>query len=118
MTKKQLALRVYSRLPLDLKSIDLATIERILNASNLEIMNALAEGERIDQRGFGAFFLKTQKEKKARVITRGESIIIPERKVPCFKPSPDFKAAVRANKQQPSLNNESNNSTPTDFKNN
>ncbi len=46
-------------------------------------------------RGFGTFEVKTRKAKTGRNITKNTTVIIPEHKVPTFKPCPDFKNMVK-----------------------
>lgn len=55
------------------------------------VKDSLAKGENVYLRGFGSFIVKNRKEKTARNITLGTTVIIPERRVPAFKPSNQFK---------------------------
>ncbi|MGB4509697.1 MAG: HU family DNA-binding protein [Syntrophomonadaceae bacterium] len=55
------------------------------------IMSEVKQGNRVQISGFGTFELRNRKSKKGRNPQTGESIIIPERSVPFFKPSKDFK---------------------------
>lgn len=55
------------------------------------IMSEVKQGNRVQISGFGTFELRNRKAKKGRNPQTGESIIIPERSVPFFKPSKDFK---------------------------
>ena len=48
-------------------------------------------------RGFGSFITKTRKQKTARNISKGETIIIPEHKIPAFKPAKVFIEQVKEN---------------------
>jgi DNA-binding protein HU-beta len=50
----------------------------------------MAEGEQVYLRGFGSFIIKTRATKVARNITKNESIIVPEHKIPAFKPADSF----------------------------
>ena len=54
------------------------------------IMNAIAEGKRIELRGFGVFKSKERKPRMARNPKTGEAVPLDRRSVPVFKPSPEF----------------------------
>lgn len=55
---------------------------------------ALQNGERIELRGFGTFFLRERQEKHVANPRTGKMMIIPHRIVPDFKPSPQLKSSV------------------------
>jgi len=61
------------------------------------VKDNMVRGENIYLRGFGTFLLKERKEKKARIITRNETIIIPPHYKPFFKPAPEFLKSVKEN---------------------
>ena len=70
----------------------------------LEAMNdALARGHRIEIRGFGSFSVNYRPPRMGRNPRSGESVAIPEKKVPHFKPGKALRLAVdqRTNKFQP-----------------
>jgi DNA-binding protein HU-beta len=54
------------------------------------IISAIAEGKRIELRGFGVFKYKSRKPRLARNPKTGEEVHLDKRYVPVFKPSPDF----------------------------
>lgn len=54
------------------------------------IISAIAEGKRIELRGFGVFKHKSRKPRMARNPKTGEEVPLEKRYVPVFKPSPDF----------------------------
>ncbi|MDE5888175.1 MAG: integration host factor subunit beta [Muribaculaceae bacterium] len=58
------------------------------------IKESMADGENVYLRGFGSFVVKTRKEKTARNITKNTSLIVPEHKLPTFKPARVFKDMV------------------------
>ncbi len=60
-----------------------------------EIVKALSRGERIELRGFGIFVTKPRKARKARNPKTGESVFVPSRIVPVFKPSKELKEIVK-----------------------
>lgn len=58
------------------------------------IKEALESGKNIEIRGFGTFKIKQRKARKARNPRTGEEVAVPDRKVPVFKPSNEFKALI------------------------
>ncbi|MBE6314618.1 MAG: integration host factor subunit beta [Muribaculaceae bacterium] len=68
------------------KAAVLTTIEKFMEI----VKDSMAHGENVYLRGFGSFNVKIRKEKTARNISKGTTIIIPEHKVPTFKPAKTF----------------------------
>ena len=61
----------------------------------LEIMSdALSQGERIEIRGFGSFSINRRPPRLGRNPRSGESVQIPEKRVPHFKPGKALREAV------------------------
>jgi nucleoid DNA-binding protein len=58
------------------------------------IKQAMKEGNNIEIRGFGTFKIKSRKARKARNPRTGEEVPVPDRKVPVFKPSNEFKELI------------------------
>jgi nucleoid DNA-binding protein len=58
------------------------------------IKTAMEEGNNIEIRGFGTFKVKQRKARKARNPRTGEEVPVPDRKVPVFKPSSEFKTLI------------------------
>lgn len=67
-------------------------IEEVL----LTVVDTLAEGNKIELRGFGVFSTKHREARAARNPKTGEVIKLAEKYVPCFKASPDFNEKVNA----------------------
>ncbi len=61
------------------------------------IINAIAEGKRIELRGFGVFKQKSRKPRMARNPKTGDLVPLEKRFVPVFKPSPEFLTKVNDN---------------------
>lgn len=57
---------------------------------------ALARGDRIEIRGFGSFCLKQHSARICRDLNTGESVAVPARLVPCFKPGKELTERVNA----------------------
>ena len=60
-------------------------VENIVNSVFDEITNALAEGNRVELRGFGAFSVKNRLPRAGRNPKTGESVSVEEKWVPFFK---------------------------------
>ncbi|MBQ0136624.1 MAG: integration host factor subunit beta [Paludibacteraceae bacterium] len=65
-------------------------ILNILESAMLSVKKSVAGGNNVYLRGFGSFITKVRKQKVARNITAQKSVIVPEHKIPAFKPSDDF----------------------------
>ena len=74
------------------KGAVLDVVERFMDV----VKDSLAHGENVYLRGFGSFIVKTRAEKTARNISKNTALIIPEHKIPAFKPSNTFKEEVAA----------------------
>lgn len=76
--------------------IETRDVELVVEAAIQAIRNNVSDGKRVDFRGFGSFFPKVQKARKARRPVNGaglshsELLIVPERKKPAFKPSKKY----------------------------
>ena len=73
------------------KALVLETVEKFMQV----VKDSLAEGENVYLRGFGSFIIKTRSEKTARNISKNTTLIIPEHKIPAFKPAKVFIEEVR-----------------------
>jgi DNA-binding protein HU-beta len=67
---------------------------KVLEAFMVVVKNNIAEGEDIFLRGFGTFTTKTRKEKIGRLIKENKSVVVPEHKIPYFKPCEEFKSQL------------------------
>ena len=75
--------------------IENATVSAVVEGFMATVKDALAKDENVYLRGFGTFEVKTRAAKTARNITKNTTVIIPEHKVPIFKPCPEFKNLVK-----------------------
>ena len=69
-----------------------AAVKTILDAMS----DALVRGHRIEIRGFGSFSINRRPPRLGRNPRTGESVHIPERRVPHFKPGKALREAVGA----------------------
>ena len=60
-------------------------VERIVNTIFEEITDALANGDRVELRGFGAFSVTTRDARVGRNPRTGEAVSVDKKKVPFFK---------------------------------
>lgn len=60
----------------------------------LSIIESLAEGKRIELRGFGVFSVKSRKPRMARNPRTGDPVPLEERFIPTFKVSSEFQEKV------------------------
>ena len=90
MTKQELVRAISHETGID-QPTALASVEALMDI----IKKTMANGENVYLRGFGTFNLKKRAAKTARNITKNTTVVIPEHKVPAFKPCPDFKNQVK-----------------------
>jgi len=60
-------------------------VERIVNTIFNEITKAMAQGNRVELRGFGAFSVKKRESRTGRNPRTGEAVEVEEKHVPFFK---------------------------------
>ena len=60
-------------------------VERIVNTVFEEVTEAMARGDRVELRGFGAFSVKHRPARAGRNPRTGESVEVDEKWVPFFK---------------------------------
>jgi integration host factor subunit beta len=60
-------------------------VERIVGTIFDEIIEAMAEGHRVELRGFGAFSVKKRDARQGRNPRTGDSVEVEEKFVPFFK---------------------------------
>lgn len=75
--------------------IERSDVTRTLEMFMDIVKDSLAHGENVYLRGFGSFIIKTRSEKAARNISKNTTIIIPEHKIPAFKPARAFMEDVK-----------------------
>jgi len=81
MIKSELVQIIANRNP----HLFLRDVENIVNAIFDEISDALAEGNRVELRGFGAFSVKNRPARTGRNPRTGDSVTVEEKWVPFFK---------------------------------
>ena len=81
MTKSDLIKRLAESNP----HLFLRDIERIVSTVFEEIGDALADGNRVELRGFGAFSVRPRGERTGRNPRTGDEVQVPSKLVPYFK---------------------------------
>ncbi len=69
-------------------------VERALDTFFDEIAERLSEGGRVELRGFGAFSTRQREARKGRNPRTGESVSVPDKRVPYFKPGKEMRARL------------------------
>lgn len=90
MTKAEIVNEISKSTGLD-KTQVLTTVEKFMQV----VKESLSEGENVYLRGFGSFIVKVRQQKTARNISKNTTIVIPEHKIPAFKPSKVFMEEVK-----------------------
>ena len=90
MTKAEIVSEISKTTGVDKASV-LATVEKFMEI----VKDSLANEDPVFLRGFGSFIIKTRSKKTARNISKGTTLIIPEHKIPAFKPAKVFMSEVK-----------------------
>lgn len=87
MTKAEIVEIISEKLGLTKKDI-----ARVVDLFFEIVKEGLRGDEHIELRGFGTFEVKTREEREARNPKTGETVTVPKRKVPYFRPGKELKA--------------------------
>jgi integration host factor subunit beta len=71
-------------------------VEQIVDTFFDEIAGRLASGGRVELRGFGAFSTREREARKGRNPRTGESVSVPGKRVPYFKPGKEMRARLNS----------------------
>lgn len=96
MTKSDLVESVAQRTHLTKKKI-----ESVVNCVFDTMFEALVNGDRIEIRGFGSWFVKDYKSYVGRNPKTGTSVTVPPKKLPFFKVGKELKKKVDDGKKSP-----------------
>ena len=66
-------------------------IEQVVDIFFEEIAQRLAEGGRVELRGFGAFSTREREARTGRNPRTGEAVEVPAKRVPYFKPGKEMR---------------------------
>lgn len=73
-------------------------VERIVNTIFDEITNAMAEGNRVELRGFGAFSTKQRDARMGRNPRTGAPVKVEAKRVPFFKTGKELRERLNSGK--------------------
>ncbi len=90
MTKSELILRLAEANP----HLYQRDIDRIVSTIFDQIAGALARGDRVELRGFGAFSAKRRSARTGRNPRTGVAVQVPEKLVPYFKSGKGLRARI------------------------
>ena len=74
-------------------------VERVVNTILDGITDALADGDRVELRGFGAFSVRHRPARVGRNPRTGESVAVKEKHVPFFKTGTEVRERVDASRE-------------------
>jgi len=91
LTKAEIVEQISEKLGLTKKDI-----ARVVDLFFEIVKQGMKKEEHIELRGFGTFEVKTREEREARNPKTGESVVVPKRRVPYFRPGKELKAISKA----------------------
>ena len=97
MIKSELVLKIAEQNP----HLYQRDVEKIVNAILDTIADALARGDRVELRGFGAFSVKKRDARTGRNPRTGETVSVSEKVTPVFKTGKDMRLRLNAGKAEP-----------------
>lgn len=69
-------------------------VEKVVDIFFDEIANRLADGGRVELRGFGAFSTRSREARTGRNPRTGEAVPVPAKRVPYFKPGKEMRRTL------------------------
>lgn len=76
--------------------IEQADVRAVIEATMTTVSDELLNGGEVTLRTFGTFTTKTRAQKTARNIGEGTPIVVPEHKIPYWKPSGYISVPLKA----------------------
>lgn len=89
MTKADLVEKIAVQVELSKKES-----EQVVNAVFRSIIDALAQGDKVELRGFGSFRTRLRDPRIGRNPKTGDKVDVPQKSVPFFKPGKHLKQLV------------------------
>jgi len=89
MTKAELVNKIMQKTELGKKDAGLI-VQTILDS----IIESLQSGEKVELRGFGSFKIRVRGPRKGRNPKTGESVDVPAKKIPYFKPGKELRDLI------------------------
>jgi integration host factor subunit beta len=79
--------------------LSLQTIDQIVDLVFKNIVDTLADGGRVELRGFGAFTTRSREARTGRNPRTGSEVAVPAKRVPHFKPGKEMRERLNGNGQ-------------------
>ena len=86
----------------------LRDVERIVATIFNEITHSLAEGKRVELRGFGAFSVQQRKQRIGRNPRTGEAVMVEAKAIPRFKTGKELRLKLNSKNNAPTTSEEQN----------
>jgi integration host factor subunit beta len=102
MTKSELIQKLAERNP----HLFLRDVEKIVDTVFNEITDALADGDRVELRGFGAFSVKHREARTGRNPRTGETVQVEAKRLPFFKTGKALREKLNEEKKDDLQSNE------------
>jgi integration host factor subunit beta len=93
MIKSELVLKIAEQNP----HLYQRDVEILVNAILDTIADALARGDRVELRGFGAFSVKRREARKGRNPRTGAAVAVSEKAIPVFKTGKEMRLRLNMN---------------------
>lgn len=84
------------KLAQDNPDLSVQTVDKIVDLVFKSIVDRLAEGGRVELRGFGAFTTRARAARIGRNPRTGGEVAVPAKRVPHFKPGKDMRERLNA----------------------
>lgn len=78
----------------DFPDLTAAEVDRLVSLFFDLIIAQLAQGGRVELRGFGAFSTRAREARAGRNPRSGETVAVPAKRVPYFKPGKEMRARL------------------------
>ena len=85
------------KLAIENPDLPIQTVDRVVNLIFKNIIEKLAEGGRVELRGFGAFSTRARDSRVGRNPRTGSEVAVPAKRVPHFKPGKEMRERLNAN---------------------
>lgn len=95
MTKAELVEKISEKIDLTKKQTELV-VNTILDS----ITNALANGNKVELRGFGSFRVRHRKLREGRNPKSGKKVQVPPKRVPFFKAGKELREMVNNKREE------------------
>jgi integration host factor subunit beta len=107
MTKAELVEKVANQINLTKKQTEV-----VVNTVFSSITDSLAEGKKVELRGFGSFRIRQRNARVGRNPKSGQKVDVPSKKVPFFKAGKELRELVDEREAEEAAREEQENTSP------